>query len=55
MTKFSNLTTKELISLHRYDIQGDDLVDELWHRLEMYVERDKDARVATKYVEENAK
>ena len=48
-TKYSSLTTQELIRLHRWDIQGDDLVDELWSRLEQLAP--EDTRVATKYVE----
>lgn len=33
-TQYANLTLKELIQLHRWDIQGDELVEEMWQRLE---------------------
>lgn len=33
-TKYNHLTLNELIRLHRWDIQGDELVEELWRRLE---------------------
>lgn len=34
MTPYSHLTLAELIRLHRYDVQGDPLMEELWLRLE---------------------
>lgn len=40
-TKYANLTLKELIQLHRWDIQGDELVEEMWQRLEALAEEDK--------------
>lgn len=33
-TKYSHLTDSELVQLHRWDIQGDELVEELWLRME---------------------
>ncbi len=33
-TKYANLTDKELVQLHRWDVQGDELMEELWQRLE---------------------
>lgn len=36
-TKYANLTNAELIQLHRWDIQGDELVEELWQRIEAVV------------------
>ena len=52
-TLFSHLTNNELIRCHRFDIQGDPLVDELWTRLEALAKPEKP--VATKYVEEPAR
>lgn len=53
-TKYNNLTTAELIRMHRFDIQGDELVEELWRRLEMYEAERAQQRVNTKYVGESA-
>jgi len=33
-TKYHHLTDHEFVQLHRWDIQGDELVEELWLRLE---------------------
>lgn len=50
LTPYNHLTTAELIRCHRFDIQGDPLVDELWTRLEALAPAEKP--VETKYVEE---
>lgn len=50
LTPFSSLSNAELIRLHRFDIQGDPLVDELWTRLEALAPPEE--KVETKYVEE---
>ena len=52
--KYSHLTTSELISNHRYDVQGDELMDEIWRRLELFEAQDRDTRVKSRYVEEQA-
>ena len=40
-TKYANLTLKELVQLHRWDIQGDDLVEELWQRIEAQIAKEE--------------
>lgn len=50
-TKYSHLTNRELLRNHRYDIQGDDLVEELWSRLEMQMIADEEHKVRTKYTD----
>ena len=36
-TKYANMSLEELIRFHRWDIQGDELVEELWQRLEQWL------------------
>lgn len=43
LTKYWNLTDAELIRMHRYDVQGDELMEELWTRLEAAVDAQADA------------
>jgi hypothetical protein len=50
LTPYNRLSNAELIRCHRYDIQGDPLVEELWTRLEALAPAEKP--VETKYVEE---
>jgi hypothetical protein len=40
-TKYANLTLKELVQLHRWDIQGDELVEELWQRIEEVISKEE--------------
>lgn len=43
-TRYANLTLKELIQLHRWDIQGDELVEEMWQRIEAVVAKEEDKK-----------
>ncbi len=50
LTPFRHLSNAELIRLHRFDIQGDPLVEELWTRLEALAPPEK--KIETKYCKE---
>lgn len=53
-TKYNHLTTVELLRNHRFDVQGDDLMEELWRRLELYAAEAKEQAVQTCYAGEVA-